>query len=199
MFELTGIVAVLFCGITQAHYTYNNLSKESQQSTKNFFDMLNFLSENFIFSYIGVSMFTFPKHHFEPVYIAASFAAILLGRALNVYPLSALLNLKRGVKISANLQHMMMFSGLRGAIAFALAIRNTITDSRQMILSTTLTIVIVTVVINGGFVIKVLEWLNIPTGVVEEQSGAARHLVSTPGPSSYNTLEKGELLCIKYL
>ena len=191
MFELTGIVAVLFCGITQAHYTYNNLSKESQQSTKNFFDMLNFLSENFIFSYIGVSMFTFPKHHFEPIYIVASFVAILLGRALNVYPLSAILNIKRGVKITANLQHMMMFSGLRGAIAFALAIRNTISDSRQMILSTTLTIVIVTVVVNGGFVIKVLEWLRIPTGVTEEASGAEEQLVTSPGPS-YNTLEKGQ-------
>ena len=153
--------------------------------------MLNFLSENFIFSYIGVSMFTFPKHHFEPIYIVASFVAILLGRALNVYPLSAILNIKRGVKITANLQHMMMFSGLRGAIAFALAIRNTISDSRQMILSTTLTIVIVTVVINGGFVIKVLEWLHIPTGVTEEASGAEEQLVTSPG-QSYNTLEKGQ-------
>ncbi|CDQ70057.1 unnamed protein product [Oncorhynchus mykiss] len=107
----TGVVAVLFCGITQAHYTFNNLSPESQDRTKQLFELLNFLAENFIFSYMGLALFTFQNHIFNPTFIVGAFLAVFLGRAANIYPLSFLLNLGRRNKISSNFQHMMMFAG----------------------------------------------------------------------------------------
>ena len=52
----------------------------------------------------GVSMFTFPKHRFDSTYIIGAFVAILVGRFLNVYPLSAFLNIGRKNKIPGNIQ-----------------------------------------------------------------------------------------------
>ncbi|XP_037960713.1 sodium/hydrogen exchanger 6 isoform X3 [Teleopsis dalmanni] len=166
--ELTGVVAVLFCGICQAHYTYNNLSENSRTRTKEIFELLNFLAENFIFSYIGVSMFTFPKHHFDAVFIITGFICAAFGRAVNIYPLSWLLNLNRKPIISSNFQHMLFFAGLRGAMSFALAIRNTVSEARQTMLTATSLIVIFTVVIQGGAANFLLNWLKIPVGVDEE-------------------------------
>ncbi|XP_014661871.1 PREDICTED: sodium/hydrogen exchanger 9-like isoform X2 [Priapulus caudatus] len=179
--ELTGIVAVLFCGITQAHYTYNNLSVESRGRTKQLFELLNFLSENFIFSYIGVSVFTFSNHHWEVGFIMLAIVAIVIGRAMNVYPLSFLLNLGRKQKITYAYQHMMMFAGLRGAIAYALAIRNTASVARQTMLSTTVIIVLFTVIVLGGCTTPMLSWLKIRVGVEDEQE---MHHFTAPSPSS---------------
>ncbi|XP_004713431.1 sodium/hydrogen exchanger 6 isoform X2 [Echinops telfairi] len=165
----TGVVAVLFCGITQAHYTYNNLSTESQHRTKQLFELLNFLAENFIFSYMGLTLFTFQNHVFNPTFVVGAFIAIFLGRAANIYPLSLLLNLGRRSKIGSNFQHMMMFAGLRGAMAFALAIRDTATYARQMMFSTTLLIVFFTVWVFGGGTTAMLSCLHIRVGVDSDQ------------------------------
>lgn len=163
--ELTGIISVLFNGIVQAHYTFNNLSKESKTNTKEIFGLLNFLSENFIFVYIGVTVFTYRNHQWEISFIIFSLLSVIIARAVNIYPLAFLINLSRPKenKIEMNMQHFLLFSGLRGAMAFALAIRNTSTQARRLILSTTLVIVIITVIICGGLTGKMLEWLKLNT------------------------------------
>ncbi|XP_008544710.1 sodium/hydrogen exchanger 6 isoform X2 [Microplitis demolitor] len=188
--DLTGIVAVLFCGICQAHYTYNNLSTESRQRTKQLFELLTFLAENFIFSYIGVSMFTFPKHRFDPGFIFVGFTCALIGRAANVYPLAFILNLARKPKISMNFQHMLFCSGLRGAMSFALAIRNTVSDARQSMLTTTSLIVILTVIFQGGMTTQFLSWFKIPIGVDEEIEGLTSSASATHGQvRHYNSMQ----------
>ncbi|XP_059867366.1 sodium/hydrogen exchanger 9 isoform X1 [Delphinus delphis] len=162
---LTGIVAVLFCGVTQAHYTYNNLSLDSKMRTKQLFEFMNFLAENVIFCYMGLALFTFQNHIFNALFILGAFLAIFVARACNIYPLSFLLNLGRKHKIPWNFQHMMMFSGLRGAIAFALAIRNTESQPKQMMFTTTLLLVFFTVWVFGGGTTPMLTWLQIRVGV----------------------------------
>lgn len=57
---------------------------------------------------------------------------------------------------------MLFFAGLRGAMSFALAIRNTVSEARQTMLTTTSLIVIFTVVVQGGATNFFLNWLNIP-------------------------------------
>ncbi|XP_063046493.1 sodium/hydrogen exchanger 6a isoform X2 [Engraulis encrasicolus] len=168
----TGVVAVLFCGITQAHYTFNNLSPESQDRTKQLFELLNFLAENFIFSYMGLTLFTFQNHVFNPIFIIGAFLAVFLGRAANIYPLSFLLNLGRRNKISTNFQHMMMFAGLRGAMTFALSIRDTATYARRMMFSTTLLVVFFTVWVCGGGTTQMLSCQRIRVGVDADQDNS---------------------------
>ena len=167
---LTGIVSVLFNGIFQAHYTYNNLSKDSQNQTKELFNLLNFLSENFIFIYIGITLFTFRSHQWEISFIFFSLIAIILARAVNIYPLAFIINLSRSRrnKIDKKMQNLMVFSGLRGAMAFALAIRNTSTQARRLILTTTSIIVITTVILCGGMTNQVIKWLEINSGPSED-------------------------------
>lgn len=85
---------------------------ESRGATKTLFELLNFLSENFIFSYIGVSMFTFDHHKWDPAFIFIAFVAIIVGRFMNIYPLSCLLNIGRRPKIPGNFMNMLFFSGI---------------------------------------------------------------------------------------
>eukprot|EP01134_Creolimax_fragrantissima_P000482 CFRG0482T1 len=161
--SLSGIVAILFCGMGQSHYTAINLSEEGQHMTAAITETLNFLAENFIFSYLGISLFTFPNHQFKPAFIVLTIVFVIIGRAINIYPLSAILNKFRPSRpIPMKYQSMLVFSGLRGAIAFALAMKNTTTEGKQVITSTTLVIVIFTVWVFGGGTLPMMEFLQIP-------------------------------------
>jgi hypothetical protein len=68
---------------------------------------------------MGLSLFRL--RNWNARFIASSIGAVLVARALNIFPFSAIANIGRTHKISLRMQVVIWFGGLRGAIAFSLA------------------------------------------------------------------------------
>ena len=86
----------------------------------------------------------------------------LVGRAANIFPLSILLNYFREHKITKKMQFVMWFSGLRGAIAFALSLSLEIDNEiRHVIVTTTLILVLFTTMVLGGATMPLMKVKNI--------------------------------------
>jgi len=67
--HMSAIVSLLFCGITLKHYAYHTMSRRTQRTTKYMFAILAQLSENFIFIYLGLNLFTQDVQVFKPLFI----------------------------------------------------------------------------------------------------------------------------------
>ena len=180
--HMSGIVSLLFCGITMKHYAYYNMSRRTQIATKYIFQLLAQLSENFIFIYLGLSLFTEVELVFKPLLIIVTFACICVARWAAVFPLSRFINWfsrnrkqARGLtslsvlqdEIPYNYQMMQFWAGLRGAVGVALAM-GLQGESKSALLATVLIVVVLTVILFGGTTAGMLEMLNIKTGCVEE-------------------------------
>ncbi|KXG50169.1 Na+/H+ exchanger [Penicillium griseofulvum] len=176
--HLSGIVSLLFCGITLKHYAYYNMSRRTQLTTKYLFQVMAQLSENFIFIYLGLDLFVEPNLQFNPLFIMVAVFGICLARYLAVFPLSKAINWyfryrarRRGVEVADELpfayQAMLFWAGLRGAVGVALAAGLSGVNAPAL-RATVLVVVVLTVIIFGGTTARMLEILGIRTGVVEE-------------------------------
>ena len=121
-------MSLLFCGITLKHYAYFNMSRRTQLSTKYMFQVLAQLSENFIFIYLGLSLFTDNTLVFQPPLIIITILAVCVARWVAVFPLSKLINTviryrarnnttaEVGEELPYSYQGMLFWAGLRGAV-----------------------------------------------------------------------------------
>ncbi|KAM3457205.1 hypothetical protein MY3296_001257 [Beauveria thailandica] len=176
--HLSGIVSLLFCGITLKHYAYFNMSRRTQLTTKFIFQVMSQLVENFIFIYLGLALFTESALQFQPPLIIVTVCAVCAARWVAVFPLSRVINAviryrarRRGLEVRDelpyNYQAMLFWAGLRGAVGVALAALLT-GENALALRATVLVVVVLTVIIFGGTTARMLEILGIRTGVVEE-------------------------------
>lgn len=175
--QLSGIVTILFGAITARRYSSNNMPPQAKRAAAFVFELMAYMSETAVFLYMGMAVFARSNagsYHID--IIVWTFVLIIVSRAAHVYPLLSWVNWYRDKRARAknrrpNLipratKHMVFFSGLRGAVAYACA--NIFPDengNREVIICTTMVIALVTIFVKGGFTIKMLELLGIQRGV----------------------------------
>jgi len=163
---LSGIVSILFTGMVMKHYTYSNLSDNSQRFVSAFFHLLSSLAETFLFIYMGFDI-AMEEHSWSHVgFIFFSIIFIIVARAVNVFSCAYLVNMSRPEHRRIPLKHQkaLWFSGLRGAMAFALALQSVheLPEGHgKTIFTTTTAIVVLTVLLIGGSTGTMLEALDV--------------------------------------
>jgi len=199
--HMSGIMALFVCGVMMAHYAWYNISSVTRTTSRHAFHSIAHMAEAFLFVYFGISAFfsTLSHYEFEWSYslILWSIVLCVIGRAANIFPLAALANTGRKKKISMKMQVVMWFSGLRGAISFALAMNmNSPVAGSARFVTTTMVIIVLTTLGLGGsstWVLRKLGMLN----VVDEDEAAAAEAAHWPTGTTFvyagsNVNETGE-------
>ena len=155
----SGILTLLTCGVTMAHYGWYNLSPQGQSSSSIVFQFLGFIAEGFVFSYLGLTFFSYRTLPFSPSLIAIEFGIIMFGRAMATMGLIGVLKLCKYEKNHPNpvtFKELLFiwYAGLiRGAIAFGLVLRiDRSFEARNLIVTTCLSLVLISTIIFGSTV-----------------------------------------------
>jgi len=157
--HLSGIVASLACGICMNHYVKKILSPEGRNLAGATFMVMADIAETVVFLQVGLNVPLF-AHVFSFPLVASTLGLCLVGRMLNVFPLAFLLNLGRHDRIPGSHQCIMWLSGLRGAIAYALAVQFP-SHLVQEVTNTTAIIVVFTILVLGGSTRPALRLLKV--------------------------------------
>ncbi|KAI4364591.1 hypothetical protein MLD38_020663 [Melastoma candidum] len=205
LFYLSGILTVFFCGIVMSHYTWHNVTESSRVTTKHAFATLSFITETFIFLYVGMDALDIEKWRFVSnrpgTSIAISgvlLALVLVGRAAFVFPLSFLSNLGKknpSERISFRQQVIIWWAGLmRGAVSMALAYNkftsagHTHVRDNAIMITSTITVVLFSTMV-FGLMTKPLIRLLLP----QPKHGAGTSFSDPSTPKSLvNSLLGGE-------
>lgn len=154
LFELSGIITLLSSGISLAHYAWYNLSPQSKQSTSLTIEAIGFGAEAFVFVYLGLTCFSYGSYDWSYQFFFAEFFVLLIGRYVGtvtlLYIISFVFRHKREMSFREAI-YLYMGGMIRGAIAFGLVLRmDESLPNREVIITTSLCLVIVTTVVFGS-------------------------------------------------
>jgi CPA1 family monovalent cation:H+ antiporter len=120
-FHASGIISALTAGLLVGGAGRRVISEEGDQRVRWAWDYFAFLANSFVFILIGMNVANQPLHRLGSGAAAIAILLVLGGRAVSIYPLSALFRWSRW-RLEPRFQHTLFWGGLRGALALALAL-----------------------------------------------------------------------------
>ena len=120
-FHVSGVLASLVAGLLTGNIgSLGSFTDKGREAVISFWEFIAFVVNSLIFMLIGIrAAYQDFSNLLLPILVAI--VTMFAGRALAVYPLSALFS-RSTLQISRNHQHILFWGGLRGALALALAL-----------------------------------------------------------------------------
>ncbi|ESO92914.1 hypothetical protein LOTGIDRAFT_120328, partial [Lottia gigantea] len=148
LFEFSGIISIIGCGLVQVHYSFQNIHDKSRLSIKYFSKVFSTFSEVLIFLFLGLS-FVRQTHVWHTGFILWTVLLCLVYRFIITFGMSFLINrldTHRVRKIGLDEQFIIAYGGLRGAVCFSLvALLNPIEiPQKDLFLTATLSVIVFT-------------------------------------------------------
>ena len=154
------------------------------------FSCAAFIANSIIFFLIGVRE---ANQHFwtEISLVVIAILLVTLGRAVAIYPLSAMFNRSK-LKITMNHQHILFWGGLRGAIALALVLSLPagFNGDRELIKLMAFGVVLFTLLAQSTTMRSLLRRLGLSTRPPEQVEYEKRHARLTATRAALHHLER---------
>ena len=153
--ELSPIIALLFNGIFNSHYSFYNLSFQAREESSILSRVLSALAEAFVFVYLGLTAVHYFQVAFSWSFMFFELCVVMCGRFVSVFGICILMDLFHvsNFKLSFVERGICSCSGtIRGAIAFGLSISIVRKSelNRDILLSTTLSLVFISTIVMGA-------------------------------------------------
>ena len=155
---LSGILAIFTAGIVMRDYAFCYLSGLGKITVEFFVETAGFISENFVFAYLGISIPLMMVNLNWPLVLIGWFA-LLVSRIISVLIVSLAVNIFRKDKIKFSHQWIMSYGGLRGAVAFYLSL-NVNSEYKHLVIMLTICLILFTVIGLGTTTTCLLTYLN---------------------------------------
>ncbi|NOT49351.1 MAG: Na+/H+ antiporter, partial [Acidobacteria bacterium] len=120
-FHVSGVLAVVAAGIITGNVGLKGMSPTTRIVLFNFWEFLAFVANSLVFLLIGLEV-NLREIGANIIPIGVALGAVILSRALVVYGITAITNLRSVNTIPFAFRHVLFWGGLRGAISLALAL-----------------------------------------------------------------------------